>query len=91
MSTHNDQTSVYVIHDPEGVPLYVGIAVDPERRFRAHRNLYGKFHGRTDVDMLVIGWLPDEESARDAEAQIQRGYTLQGFTLEGRQAASWRL
>jgi prevent-host-death family protein len=59
-------TALYRFYDSAVAPLYFGIAVDPEARWRSHRR--APWWALVDADRTQVDWFPDRAAASRAEA-----------------------
>jgi predicted GIY-YIG superfamily endonuclease len=79
--------ALYLVHTPVGV--YVGISVDPERRFRQHVSGFGSRalrrdaleHGPASLVLEVLGWFQTWQEARVAECDAIEHLKSEGLPL----------
>jgi len=83
MKTKNRIYYVYQLMNDAGVPEYVGETTNPLRRLDEHTKKlpnpkynYGKFYGRTDIKMQIVGQFPNKLSAYRYQIQLQKAYGL---------------
>lgn len=66
---------VYKLVNTKGEVEYVGETTNPRIRFSNHRNKYGKFSGREDLEMVVLEYYDTRKEAylKQIELQISLG------------------
>jgi len=68
---------VYKLVNTKDEVEYIGETTNPRVRFSNHRNKYGKFSGREDLEMVVIEYFDTRKEAylKQIELQVNIGLT----------------
>jgi hypothetical protein len=61
-------TALYRFYDVSAEPLYFGIAVNPEERWKSHQYLLNGWWQKVDPKRTTVDWHPNRKAAMNAEA-----------------------
>jgi predicted GIY-YIG superfamily endonuclease len=63
---------VYKLVDSDDVILYIGETFDIKNRLKTHKGVQGKFHNRTDVNLIIIKTFQSKKEAFDYQLKLQK-------------------
>lgn len=74
---------IYELRNQEGQLEYIGQSKDPKQRYYAHvyrkpnaTLSHGRFRGRTDLELTIIGATQDRVSAHEIEAMFKKANNM---------------
>jgi len=67
---------VYKLVNTKGEVEYIGETTNPRVRFSNHRNKYGKFSGREDLEMVVLEYFDTRKEAYLKQIELQIALSL---------------